>query len=197
MASTAQPGGSPIDLDYLPTIRDYVMTAVASASRSVIAIALGTYLVLIAIVPILGGDLASWMSMLVGLALLSGFYVAPFIWSAVRRRPDLMLGPHHVTVDAWGVRTETATARAELAWPTFRRVRETAGGFLLDYGTGANALIPKHAFDAATLVRFRELAAGAGKLDQSSRWRGTAIGIAIGGGAAIAFILIVSAPPPP
>jgi len=110
--STAQGLAAPIQLDYRPTVSDYVKTAVASASRSVIAVAVRSYLVGIAIVPILGGDLASWMSLLVGLALVTGLYVAPFIRWAVRRRPDLMVGSHGVTVDAWGVRTETATAKA-------------------------------------------------------------------------------------
>jgi hypothetical protein len=196
MVSRALPPESPVQLDYRPTLSDYVKTAVVSATRSVAAVALGSYLVGIAILPLVGGDVGSWVTLFIGLTLITGLYVVPFIWWTIRRRPDLMLGPHRLTVDAWGVRSETATVRMEQAWPTFRRVREVAGGFLLDYGTGANALIPGHAFDATTVVRFRQLAAGAGKLDRSPGWRGTVVGITLGGTATVAFILIVTATAP-
>jgi hypothetical protein len=193
MALAASPDEAPIIVDYRPTTGDYVKTAVASASRSVVMVAIGTSLVGIAIIPVLNGDLVSWLTLLLGLTFVSGLYVVPFIWWAVQRCPDLMLTSQRLTVDAWGVRTEMATVKTEQARPTFRRVREVRSGFVLDYGTGANAVIPKRAFDPATLVRFRELASGAGKLDRSPRWRPTVVGMVLGGGAALAFVLIVSA----
>ena len=196
MEPTAEAAASTISVAYQPTRGDYRKAALLSAARSMPNAAFGSWFIAIAILPVLNGDLGSVVTLVVGVTVITGFWCIPLIEWATRRRPDLLLGPHELTVDSWGMRFATASMRAEQGWSTFRRVRQVGGAFLLDYGTGANALIPSRAFDSAAEARFRELAERAGKVDNAPPWRGTVVGVVIGVAVAIAFILVVSASVP-
>jgi hypothetical protein len=183
-----------IRAEYQPQRGDYFKAAVLSSARSMPNAAFGTALTCMALLAIiLTGDRLSVLILVAGVAGLTGLWSLPFLALALRRRPDLFLGPHELTADADGVRFATASARSEQGWPTFRRVREVGGAFLLDYGTGANALIPARAFDPESAVLFRDLAEHAGKLDHTPIWRGLVVGIGIGVAIVLAFVLIVIA----
>jgi hypothetical protein len=188
-----QPSPSVVSARYRPTRYDYVSASTAAARGSALSVAIGTYLAAISIIPALNGEIISWGLIAFGVAIASGLYCVPIIWWAVSRRPDLMLGEYELNADSATIQIATATTRTQQTWATFRRVRELPDGFLLDYGTGANGLIPKRAFDAGSLKAFRDLALAAGKFDRSPGWRRTALGLAIGLGAAVAFALLLSA----
>lgn len=194
MQSQADAAGPMVRAEYQPQRGDYLKTAVLSAARSMPNAAFGSALVgMSSLAVILTGDLLSAVTLVAGIAVVTGLWCVPFLALALRRRPDLFLGPHELTADSHGVRFAIASGRSEQGWPTFRRVREVGGAFVLDYGTGANAIIPARAFDATSIVLFRGLAEEAGKLDQTPVWRGAVVGICIGVAIVVAFVLIVSA----
>jgi hypothetical protein len=187
-----QPTPSAVSVRYRPTRYDYISASTAAARTSTPTVALGTYLVAIGIIPLLGGDLGGLAGIAFGVSIASGLYCVPFIWWAVSRRPDLMLGEYELNANSGTIEIATATTRTQQSWTTFRRIRELPDAFFLDYGTGAAGLIPKRAFEGGSLTTFRDLASAAGKFDRSPAWRRTALGGAIGVAAAVIFVLGVS-----
>jgi hypothetical protein len=182
---------SAVHLTYRMTSRDLGKATMQAVSFSVGSNAIGAFLVATSLIGILNGDLLSVAALLLGLAILTGLYCVPFVLWATRRRADLLLAEQNLAIDGWGVRSSTLVASSQQAWPTFRRVRELTDGFMLDYGTGAAALVPKHAFDAVSIERFREFALGAGKLDASPAWEARVKGIVIGAGVAVGLFLVI------
>ena len=112
------------------------------------------------------GDPGQWplaiFNMLLGAALLTGLWCAPFIWWASRRRPDLMNAAMTIEADVAGLRIQAAYAAGSYRWDAFRRVRERGGFLFLDMMTGMNLLIPVAAFDEPNLATFRRLLVDAG-----------------------------------
>jgi hypothetical protein len=123
------------------SVADYRSAVIELTQQSVPSVAFGTLVAAMSVIPILGGDLFSIVALLFGLSLLTGVYCLPFIWWAIRKRSDLLLSRQELTADIRGIRTATPTTTTEQTWPTLRRVREITNVFLLDYGTGANAMI--------------------------------------------------------
>lgn len=176
---------------YQLTGADYRSATIELSQQSVTTIAVGTFLVGMGVIPVLNGDLVSLVAMVFGASLLSGAYCLPFIWWAIRRRSDLLLASHDLTVDADGIRVSTPMTTTRQAWPTFRRVRELTHVFTLDYGTGANALVPKRVLDAVTADRFREIVRAHARLDTPGRWANLARGIGLGALAAVALVVAI------
>jgi hypothetical protein len=110
----------------------------------------------------------------------------------MRRRPDLLFSEQRLRTGDDGIEMTTPVSSGRVAWTAFRRVREVPGTFLLDYGTGANSVIPTRAFDDATREAFRDLVASKGKLDRSSGWSSAIKGTALGAAAAVVFFVVVS-----
>lgn len=97
-----------------------------------------------------------------GLATLSGYASAPFLWWQARRRPDLYNASMTMEADRSGVTLHGPTGTSGNRWSTFRRVREGGGFFFLDTLAGQNWILPLDAFDAAGLAAFRRLLVEAG-----------------------------------
>lgn len=171
---------------------DYRSATIELSQQSVTMVAVGTFAVVLSVIPILNGDLASVGFMLLGASFLTGVYCLPFIWWAIRRRSDLLLSRHDLTVDAGGIRIETPMTSSHQSWPTFRRVRELTEVFTLDYGTGANAMIPKRALDPAAEASFRELIQSRGLLQTPARWANFARGAGLGALAAVTLVVVIA-----
>ena len=173
------------------SVADYRSAVIELTQQSVPSVAFGTLLAAMSVIPILGGDLFGIVALLFGLSLLTGVYCLPFIWWAIRKRSDLLLSRQELTADIHGIRIATPTTTTEQTWPTFRRVREITNVFLLDYGTGANAMIPKRALDAPTAEQFRGLVRSVSILERPSRWRNLVRGIALGALLAVASVVVI------
>jgi ADP-ribose pyrophosphatase len=112
---------------------------------------------------VIGGDMLAWLFPLVfGLATLTGVFVIPFGWIAIRRRRELIEEPVEMIVDRTGITRVTSTNQSHIDWQVYVRVREAGDWFFLDTGAGANFPIPKRAFSAEDLATFRRLVAEAG-----------------------------------
>jgi hypothetical protein len=112
---------------------------------------------------VIGGDMLAWLFPLVfGLATLTGVFVIPFGWFAMRRRRELIEEPVEMIVDRTGITRVTSTNQSHIDWQVYVRVREAGDWFFLDSGAGANFPIPKRAFSAEDLATFRRLVAEAG-----------------------------------
>jgi hypothetical protein len=176
---------------YQLTGADYRSATIELTQQSVGTVAFGTVFVGMALIPFLNGDLSSIPILVGGLCFLTGVYFLPFIWWAIRRRSDLLLSRHDVTADALGIRVATATTTTQQTWSTFRRVRELTHVFTLDYGTGANGMVPKGALDAPTAESFRSLVRSVGLLEQPARWANFVRGIGLGALLATGFTVVI------
>jgi ADP-ribose pyrophosphatase len=124
---------------------------------------------------VIGGAMLAWLFPLVfGLATLTGVFVIPFGWIAIRRRRELIEEPVEMIVDRTGISRVTSTNQSHIDWQVYVRVREAGDWFFLDTGTGANFPIPKRAFSPEDLATFRRLVAAAGFGIDGRRKRPTA-----------------------
>jgi YcxB-like protein len=190
--ATLDAGAEPaIHVVYQLSGADYRSATIELTQQSVGTVAFGTVFVGMAVIPLLNGDLSSIPVLVFGLSLLTGVYCLPFIWWAIRRRSDLMLSRHDLTADEIGIRVATPTTTTQQTWSTFRRVRELTDVFTLDYGTGANGMVPKRALDAATAERFRIVVRSVGLLEQPPRWGNFVRGIGLGALLAVAVVIAI------
>jgi hypothetical protein len=171
---------------------DYRSAVIELTQQSVPSVAFGTLFAVMSVLPILGGDLSAIPILIFGVSLLTGVYCLPFIWWAIRKRSDLLLSRQELTADARGIRVATPTTTIEQTWPTFRRARELATVFTLDYGTGANAMVPKRAFDESTAEQFRGLLRSVNLLQQPARWTNFVRGFGVGALLAVCSIVVLS-----
>ena len=124
---------------------------------------------------VIGGDMLAWLFPLVfGLATLTGVFVIPFGWIAIRRRRELIEEPVEMIVDRTGITRVTTTNQSHIDWQVYVRVREAGDWFFLDTGAGSNFPIPKRAFSPEDLATFRRLVAEAGFGIDGRRKRPTA-----------------------
>ena len=186
---TSDPTGEPIQLVYRLRASEYGRAMIEMAQQSVGSVTIGSAIVAMGAWTFLQGDGASLVLVIFGVAVASGLYSVPFVLWAARRRPDLLLGQHEVRIDADGVTVTTATTSARQGWATFKRLRELTDVILLDYGTGANALLPLRAFDRDELARFRRFAGE--RYATPSRWGNLLKGILGGVIAAIAWFFAI------
>ena len=181
-----------IEISYELTLADYRSATIELTQQSVPTVAMGAFAMCAGGLAIVNGDLVSVILFALGASFVSGLYCVPFIWWAVRRRSDLLLSRHGLTVDELGIRVTTPMTTTQQAWPTFRRVRELTDVFTLDYGTGANAMLPKRALDPATAEQFRALVRAFARLEEPGRWTNLIRGVGLGIVAAICFVLVIA-----
>ncbi|MGH9419846.1 MAG: hypothetical protein ACRD3J_07735, partial [Thermoanaerobaculia bacterium] len=132
MVDVARNPSPPIHAEYAPTIGEYIRAHAGAARSSVGTVAFGTALLILGIFDlVLPQDPVASLLILAGLALMSGYYIVPFIWWSAHRRPDLLLGAHELTADVSGLRIKTATTSIEQEWSTFRDVREQPADFIM------------------------------------------------------------------
>jgi hypothetical protein len=180
-----------VHFDYRLSGADYRSASIEMSRQSIGMVAFGTVASGMTVIPILNGDLSGIPILVFGLSLLTGVYCLPFIWWAIRRRSDLLLSRHDLAADAAGIRISTAMTTSQQSWPTFRRVRELSNVFLLDYGTGASAMVPKRALDTSTAERFRDLLRSVGLFEQPGRWTNFLRGIGLGALVLVGFAAVV------
>lgn len=189
--AASDPTGEPIQIAYRLRASEYGRAMIDMAQQSVGSVTIGSAITAMGAWTFLQGDGASLVLVIFGVALASGLYCVPFILWAARRRPDLLLGQHEVRIDAEGVTVTTATTSARQGWATFKRLRQLTDVILLDYGTGANALLPLRAFDRDSLARFRQFAGE--RYTTPSRWGNLLKGILGGVIAAIVWFFAIVA----
>lgn len=105
---------------------------------------------------LLAGDLlVGSVGLVAAVAMGSGWFSVATMALLGWRRRSLFEQATHLTVDTLGVRITTPMASTRFVWNVCKRVRESRTFFFLDYGTGAGMLIPKRAFEGASLEQFR------------------------------------------
>ena len=174
--ANTNPEGS-VHFRFVPTMAAYVRLNVALVRRSWGARLLAGFIVGSGLVTWRAGAVEGAAFILFGLLLASGYFVAPFLWFAIRRRRDLLLAAIDVSADTTGVTFARPTSTTTNAWSVYRRVRETRDAFLLDPGTGSSGFVLKRDADPAAIDRFRTLLEQAG-FDLRPRGRGRPVLIA-------------------
>jgi 8-oxo-dGTP pyrophosphatase MutT (NUDIX family) len=143
--------GDAVTVSYGLTQREVVGAAVSMARGSLGIRLLGLLVIAITGIAVLMGDLLSVLGLLLGLALVTGWAVAPFAWWQFRKRPDLIGATTNLTADAAGMEIDSPLAQGHMAWSTFRRVRDAGGSLLFDTAAGSVMIVPKRAFSPSEL----------------------------------------------
>ena len=127
-----------------------------------------------------------------GLVLLTGIVVFPFLWWSIRTRRDLILAPVEVVADSAGLAMTSAQSSGRHDWSVFRRARETDQAIILETGTHLVFMLPKRGATDADLQAFRRLLVEVGLLRDDDRgWASATVkGVAIGLLAAVIAIAV-------
>ena len=165
----ASRSGDPVTVSYGLTQREVVGASVSMARRSTGIRVLGLLVIVITGIAVLMGDLLSVLGLLLGLALATGWAVAPFAWWQFRKRPDLIGATTNLTADASGIEIDSPLAHGHMAWSTFRRVHDAGGCLLLDSAAGSVMVVPKRAFSPSELATVYRLLDRNGLLPKGDR----------------------------
>jgi ADP-ribose pyrophosphatase len=163
VAAGLDAGGAPtvgesVTVTYRMTMGEMLRASVGLARRSILVRVFGLLMVAVAIVPVMNGDVISLVFLVLGLAIATGWFTAPFAWWMFRKRPDLVGADTTLTLDGDGVGSGTDFGRGRTAWSTFRKVHEVGDCFLFDTAAGVSMIVPKRAFtDAHLAVVYRLL----------------------------------------
>jgi len=163
-------------------IRTTVELMRASRSSTIV----GSAAMTVVIVGFLAGvpfDLSSVFLFAFGALFLTGFFVVPFQWWAISRRPDLMTAPMTVEAGPASLRIAMSAASSDLGWSTFKSFLETSDSFLLQTGITAH-FVPKRGVSDADRRAFRLILGEHGELRHAGdlgRWgRHALTGVAVG-----------------
>jgi ADP-ribose pyrophosphatase len=151
-AATTTGAGASVTVSYGLTQREVIGASVSMARRSTGIRLLGLFVVAITGIAVLMGDLLSVLGLLIGLALATGWAVAPFAWWQFRKRPDLIGAKTNLTADESGIEIDSPLAQGHVAWSTFRRVHDAGGCLLFDSAAGSVMVVPKRAFSPSELA---------------------------------------------
>ena len=168
LATTATAGDS-VTATYQLTMREVIRATVGLAGRSVFARILGLLMVVLAIVPVLNGDLVSLVFLGVGASVATGWFAAPIAWWMFRKRPDLVAADTTLTADELGIETATPFGGGRIEWGTFRKAHDVAGCLLFDTAAGVSMVVPKRAFSASQLGVLYRLLDRHGLLPEGAR----------------------------
>jgi ADP-ribose pyrophosphatase len=161
--------GESVTVTYRMTMGEVIRATVGLSSRSLTARILGLLMVAVAIVPILNGDVLSVVFLLIGIALATGWFSAPFAWWMFRKRPDLIGADTTLTIDGDGIEIASPFARGRNAWSAFRKVHDVADCFLFDTAAGVSMVVPKRALSPTQLGVVYRLLDGNGLLPVGAR----------------------------
>ncbi len=151
-------GGESVTVTYRMTMGEVLRATVGLSRRSNIVRLFGLLMVVLAIVPVMNGDLVSLIFLALGLAIATGWFIAPFAWWMFRKRPDLVGADTTLTVDDDGIRIGSDVTQGRRTWSTFRKVHDVAECFLFDNAAGVSMVVPKRAFsDSELAVVYRKL----------------------------------------
>jgi YcxB-like protein len=163
---------------------DLLAAGVAASRQSITVNTIGAFAMAAGIASALITGVVGFFELVVpvvfGAAFLSGYAAGGITALAASRRPDLMQAPVELTANREGLTTRTSKARSEVRWSAYKRILVTGSLILLDVGTGAISMVPRHAFTDEELGRVLRWADAAGVLDRRPVWRSMAIGIALG-----------------
>ncbi len=191
-AAEITPGGpAGVHFTSQPTSADLIWNSAALMRRSAFILILGTFLIVTSVFTLSLGDVFSLIGLAIGLAVLTGAIVVPFVWWAIRQRRDLVLAALDVTADRSGLTITSTQASTRQDWSIYRRAYETSRAFLLNTGTSATVLLAKRGMSSTELEAFRTLLAEIGLLRParpSDRIR-PLVWVAVGFGLAGALIL--------
>jgi ADP-ribose pyrophosphatase len=140
-----------VTVTYRMTMAELLRATVALTRRSTLTRLFGLLMVVVAIVPIMNGDLVSLVFLVLGLAIASGWFAAPFAWWMFRKRPDIVGADTTVTVDDEGVALASQFGRGRSAWSAYRKAHDVDEYLLFDTQAGVSLILPKRAFSATEL----------------------------------------------
>lgn len=143
--------GESVTVTYRMTLGEAVLASVGLARRSMGMRLLGLLTIAVAGLGVLLGDVVSVAGVVVGVAIATGWAIAPLSWWQFRRRPDLIGADTTLTADERGADVVSQFGAGRTAWSAFRRVHDVSGFFLFDTDTGVSMVVPKRAFTAAQL----------------------------------------------
>ena len=167
--AAAATAGDSVTVTYQLTMREVIRATVGLAGRSVFARILGLLMVVLAIVPVLAGDLVSLAFLGVGATVATGWFAAPIAWWMFRKRPDLVAADTTLTADELGIETATPFGGGRIEWGTFRKAHDVAGCLLFDTAAGVSMVVPKRAFSASQLGVLYRLLDRHGLLPEGAR----------------------------
>ncbi len=151
-------GSDSITTIYQVTLGEVVRATVGLARRSIGVRLLGLFMIAITGIAALSGDPLSLVGVAVGVAIATGWAVAPFAWWQFRKRPDLIGAETTLTVDEDGLGLEDPFTRGHTTWKNYGKVHDVAGCFLFDNAAGASLIVPKRVFSPSQLgVMYRLL----------------------------------------
>jgi hypothetical protein len=185
-----------VDVRYRLTPRD-VFRATMDANRySKLTVVFGIVLVSVAVTGTQNGDISAIFFVAMAAGFITGAVPAAISAFMASRRPDLLSREVWLRVGRDGVRMASPGSTTEFDWATVRRMRDMPLDFLLDFGTGAAAFVPKRVLDPAQTDGIRTLGADNGKLETSSSWAWPVFGLALGTIFTMVLILLSSASAP-
>lgn len=181
-----------VRVTYTMTARDVRLTATGISRYSVMTDAVGWALVLSGLFSVVAnGELLGIAIGLLGALFLTGDAAGWISAVMVSQRKDLLRQPVDLTVTSEGIQTVTASMSGHALWTSYKRVRVTGPGLVLELGTGPAVIIPTRAFGERELDRVRGWAAAAGILETSSPARAYVLGFLLGLGFNLAIFAAV------
>ena len=144
-------GADALTVTYRMTVGEAVRAAVGLARRSMGIRLLGLFTVAITAIAALAGDLISLVGVAIGLAMVTGWAVAPIAWWQFRKRRDLVGADTTLTVDEAGLGIDSSFTHGRATWDNYRKVHDVAGCLLFDNAAGGSLIVPKRAFTATQL----------------------------------------------
>jgi ADP-ribose pyrophosphatase len=148
---TAPATAESVTVTYRMTTGEAVLASVGLARRSIGMRLLGLLTVIVAGLGVALGDPVSIVGVVVGVAIATGWAIAPLSWWQFRKRPDLIGADTTLTADHDGVEVASTFGRGRTAWSTFRKVHDLSGFFLFDNDAGVSIVVPKRAFSPTQL----------------------------------------------
>ena len=144
--------GESVTVTYRMTMGEAVRASVGLARRSLGMQLLGLVTVVVTGFAVISSDPISIVGVLVGVAVATGWAIAPLSWWQFRKRSDLIGAETTLTVDEHGAELANQVGRGRTAWSAFRGVHDVSGSFLFDNDTGVSMVVPKRAFTDSELA---------------------------------------------
>lgn len=143
--------GDSVTVTYRMSMAELLRATVALTRRSTLTRVFGLLMIVVAIVPIMNGDLVSLVFLVLGLAIASGWFAAPFGWWMFRKRPDVIGADTTITLDEQGVEMASQFGRGRSAWSAYRKAHDVGDYLLFDTEAGVSLVVPKRAFSPSQL----------------------------------------------
>jgi ADP-ribose pyrophosphatase len=142
-------GGPSVEVQYRLTMGQWLRATAALGRRSRANVVFGVLALLGAFgyAFLLDGPLLAAILAISGVAMLTGWFSAPFVWFYARRRPDLFDAPVRFRADRAGIEVIAPFGSGRNAWGVYRQIRRSGGFLFFGSGAGADVFVPLDAFD--------------------------------------------------